>query len=315
MFKNINELDKNNNYIIEEINNLIKNDDLNDLINDLINNYVNIMNKMDFKYKGKNNISFRENIGIINNQNIIIDNYCNDNNFGLMNNQINQICPQKQMKNQIFQQNQMNNKMNNQIGFQSQVGLRNNMNNNPMMNQMNHGKSKMPKNQKNQFMQQQQQQQQQEMLQQQQEMLQQQEMMQQAMMQQAMMQQVMLAQQQVMMQQAMLAQQQANQGNNSAQSPISAIVGSFPNSSPEENQISVIFDTSALNELNEPLKPFISITCMPNEKVSTLIQRYRNKAFDHDQTRQFIFNSKNLNPELTLSAAGIVHNSKITVIS
>ena len=63
LFKNINEIDKNNNFIIGEINNLIQNDEL----NNLINNYVNIMSKMDIRYKGKNNNSFRENIGIINN--------------------------------------------------------------------------------------------------------------------------------------------------------------------------------------------------------------------------------------------------------
>ena len=220
------------------------------------------------------------------------------------------------------QQNQMCNPMNNQMGFQSQVGLGNNMSNNPMMSQMNQGMSQMPNNQMNQFMQQQQQatmlqqQQQQAMLAQQQ-----QAMMQQAMQQQAMMQQAMLAQQQqAMMQQAVLAQQQKmaqmqtilNKGNNTGQSPNTAQFGSSQNAQPQGNGISVIFRTSGQNA---PQRPPISIQCMPNEKVSTLIERYRNKADDHDQTKKFIFNAKNLNPSLTLSAAGIAHNSNIFVVT
>ena len=50
LFKNINELDKNNSIIIKEINNTIKTDGF----IDLINNSINIMNKMDIKFKGKN---------------------------------------------------------------------------------------------------------------------------------------------------------------------------------------------------------------------------------------------------------------------
>ena len=212
----------------------------------------------------------------------------------------------------------MNNPMNNQMGFQSQVGLGNNMSNNPMMNQ---GTNQMPNNQMNQFMQQQQQaamlqqQQQQAMLAQQQ-----QAMMQQAMQQQVM-QQAMLAQQQqqAMMQQAMLEQQQKmaqmqtilNKGNNADQSPNTPF-GSSQNAQPQGNGISVIFRTSGQNA---PQRPPISIQCMPNEKVSTLIERYRNKAGDHDQTKKFIFNAKNLNPELSLSAAGIAHNSNIFVVT
>ena len=180
------------------------------------------------------------------------------------------------------------------------------MSNNPMMSQMNQGMSQMPNNQMNQFMQQQQQatmlqqQQQQAMLAQQQ-----QAMMQQAMQQQAMMQQAMLAQQQqAMMQQAVLAQQQKmaqmqtilNKGNNADQSPNTAQFGSSQIVQPQGNGISVIFRTSGQNA---PQRPPISI----------------NKADDHDQTKKFIFNAKNLNPSLTLSAAGIAHNSNIFVVT
>ena len=151
----------------------------------------------------------------------------------------------------------------------------------------------------------------------------QQAMQQQAMQQQAaMMQQAMLAQQQqqAMMQQAMLAQQQKmaqmqtilNQGKNAVQSPNTAPFGSSQIVQPQGNGISVIFRTSGQNA---PQRPPISIQCMPDEKVSTLIERYRNKAGDHDQTKKFIFNAKNLNPELSLSAAGIAHNSNIFVVT
>ena len=211
------------------------------------------------------------------------------------------------------------------MGFQSQVGLGNNMSNNPMMNQMNQGMSQMPNNQMNQFMQQQQQQaamlQQQQQQQQQAAMLAQQTMMQQAMQQQVMQQAMLAQQQQALMQQAMIAQQQkmaqmqtilASQGNNVGQSPNTAQVGSSQNAQPQGNGISVIFRTSGQNA---PQRPPISIQCMPDEKVSTLIERYRNKAGDHDQTKKFIFNAKNLNPELSLSAAGIAHNSNIFVVT
>jgi hypothetical protein len=244
------------------------------------------------------------------------------------NNQINQMGQQNQINNQMQQmqaqsltnnqinpmgqQNQMSNSMNNQMGFQSQVGLGNNMSNNPMMNQMNQGMNQMPNNQMNQFMQEQQQQaamlQQQQQQQQQAAMLAQQTMMQQAMQQQAMqqqaamMQQAMLAQQQqqAMMQQAMLEQQQKmaqmqtilNQGKNAGQSPNTAPFGCSQIVQPQGNGISVIFRTSGQNA---PQRPPISIQCMPDEKVSTLIERYRNKADDHDQTKKFIFNAKNLN--------------------
>ena len=74
LFKNINELDKNNNFIIEEINNIIKTDEF----NDLINNSINIMNKMDIKYKGKNISLISSNVTNVNNGNKTIDNYFSD---------------------------------------------------------------------------------------------------------------------------------------------------------------------------------------------------------------------------------------------
>ena len=74
LFRNINVLDKNNNFIIEEINNIIKTDEF----NDLINNSINIMNKMDIKYKGKNISLISSNVTNVNNGNKTIDNYFSD---------------------------------------------------------------------------------------------------------------------------------------------------------------------------------------------------------------------------------------------
>ena len=74
LFKNMNELDKNNNIIIQEVNNIIKIDEF----SEIINNSINLMNKMNIQYNGKNIVSVRDNNGIVNNTNMIIDNYFSD---------------------------------------------------------------------------------------------------------------------------------------------------------------------------------------------------------------------------------------------
>ena len=87
---------------------------------------------------------------------------------------------------------------------------------------------------------------------------------------------------------------------------------SSQNTRPQGNGISFFFRTSGQNA---PQRPPISIQCMPDEKVATLIERYRNKAGDRDQTKKFIFNYKNLNPSLSLAEAGTAHNSNIFVVT
>ena len=54
--------------------------------------------------------------------------------------------------------------------------------------------------------------------------------------------------------------------------------------------------------------------CNPNEKISNVIKKYREKANDYDEKIKFIFNGKELNPSLTLSQSGIVNNHIIRVI-
>ena len=59
----------------------------------------------------------------------------------------------------------------------------------------------------------------------------------------------------------------------------------------------------------------LNIQCTGDEKVSALIQRYRDKSGDHDNTKRFIFNAKNLNQKLTVNQAGITNNSNIFVVN
>ena len=59
----------------------------------------------------------------------------------------------------------------------------------------------------------------------------------------------------------------------------------------------------------------MNIQCKSNEKVSDLIQRYRDKSGDNDPTKKFIFNAKNLPKDKTISEAGIYNNSNIFVVT
>ena len=131
-----------------------------------------------------------------------------------------------------------------------------------------------------------------------------------------------MMQQQMMQQQMMAAQAQANkqaamnnilnnmgQGNNA---PVNQ--GSEQNQPQQQSGggFSVIFRASAETG---PASAPIMIQCMPNEKVSTIIDRYRAKSGDKDPTKKFIFNAKNLAPSLTLSEAGISNNANIFVVA
>jgi len=145
--------------------------------------------------------------------------------------------------------------------------------------------------------------------------------MQQQMMQQQMMQQQMM-QQQMMQQQMMNAQAQANKQaamnnilNNMGQGNNAQVNQGSEQNQPQQQSgggFSVIFRASAETG---PASAPIMIQCMPNEKVSTIIDRYRAKSGDKDPTKKFIFNAKNLAPSLTLSEAGIANNANIFVVA
>ena len=57
------------------------------------------------------------------------------------------------------------------------------------------------------------------------------------------------------------------------------------------------------------------IQCLPNEKVSDIIHRYRAKSLDNDPTKKFIFNAKALDPSLIAAEAGLYNNANIFVVS
>ena len=54
---------------------------------------------------------------------------------------------------------------------------------------------------------------------------------------------------------------------------------------------------------------------MPNDKISTAIEKYRNKSGDTDSTKKFEFNAKSLDPLLTIIEAGLNDNSQILVLT
>ena len=154
-----------------------------------------------------------------------------------------------------------------------------------------------------------------------QQMMQQQQMMaqQQMMQQQQMMAQQMMAQQQQMMaaQQAARQTQMNNILNNMGQGqvnnpPMNQTMPQNQAQQPSGQGFSVIFRASG--DAGQNSAP-VMIQCMPHEKVSELIERYRNKTGDRDPQKKFIFNAKNLAPSLSLSEAGISNNANIFVVA
>ena len=59
----------------------------------------------------------------------------------------------------------------------------------------------------------------------------------------------------------------------------------------------------------------IYIQCLKSERVSDVIQRYRNKSGDFDCSKKFIFNAKQLNTSLLVCEAEITENANIFVKS
>ena len=79
------------------------------------------------------------------------------------------------------------------------------------------------------------------------------------------------------------------------------------------NYVNIFFK---LQKLNGPdVKPF-SVQCSLNDKVSTVIQKFRTKAQDYDvQHEKFIFNGKRLNETLTVAESGLEDNMIVFVIN
>ena len=59
--------------------------------------------------------------------------------------------------------------------------------------------------------------------------------------------------------------------------------------------------------------PSIGVQCMPDEKISSIIEKYRNKSGD-STAEKFIFNSHALSPFLTAAESGLTNNANIFVV-
>ena len=107
---------------------------------------------------------------------------------------------------------------------------------------------------------------------------------QQQMLEQQMLEQQMIAQQQMMQQAPKIVQNNFNNERNNIQI----------------NEIMVIFKKSNFGD-----RKAIPVRCKMNEKVSSIIKKYRNLSGDYDNNRIFIFNAISLTPDLTVAEAGL----------
>ena len=84
----------------------------------------------------------------------------------------------------------------------------------------------------------------------------------------------------------------------------------FESQSNENEYINVTFRTNSDKGKNSQ----ITIQCSINEKVSDLIEKYRNETGDRDNSKKFIYDARALNPSLTLLEAGMQNNSNVFVV-
>ena len=118
-------------------------------------------------------------------------------------------------------------------------------------------------------------------------------------------QQQMLAQLQLQQQQ-MMAQQQEEM-----MQQMENMLNNLGNNTQLNILINVNFRVSG--SASQPIS-LVNIQSNPEEKVSDIIEKYRNKANDYDDSKKFIFNAKNLNPNLSVAEAGITNNANIFVV-
>ena len=79
----------------------------------------------------------------------------------------------------------------------------------------------------------------------------------------------------------------------------------------QDKEITIIFQKKTSLDQRKRLT---CVQCLPNEKISDVIQKYREKSGDNDQSLKFIYNSYKLNPELTVKQADLLNNSNVFVI-
>ena len=75
-----------------------------------------------------------------------------------------------------------------------------------------------------------------------------------------------------------------------------------------ENIIYIKFEVTDDNRI-------IVVHCKYSEKVYDLIQKYRVKANDWKLNKEFLYNAKKINPDLTLAEDGLYNNCSIRVIT
>ena len=80
----------------------------------------------------------------------------------------------------------------------------------------------------------------------------------------------------------------------------------------KENNLVLHFKISG--EQGRDIPPFI-VKCTENEKVSDIVEKYRNLSGDKDKKKKFIFNAKALDLSKTVYDSGITNNSYIFVVS
>ena len=60
--------------------------------------------------------------------------------------------------------------------------------------------------------------------------------------------------------------------------------------------------------------PSIGVQCIPDERISSIIEEYRAKSGDRSTTKKFIFNTHPLSPSLTAAEAGLADDAIIFVV-
>ena len=126
------------------------------------------------------------------------------------------------------------------------------------------------------------------------------------------------------MQMQMMNQMMMNNMNNMNQMAMQNMMANNQNNAPSDSTsqasisqnnsqgINVIFRASGAQANNQPP---VMVQCMPDDKVSDIIKRYQNKSGDRDDSKKFIFNAKNLVPNLSVAEAGISQNANIFVVA
>ena len=81
----------------------------------------------------------------------------------------------------------------------------------------------------------------------------------------------------------------------------------------ENVEIGLVFRTSDKN--NEKNFVLITIQCNYNDKVSEVIQKYRNKANDQEPLKKFMYNAKPLDPNKSIAESQLTNNAQIYVVT